>query len=48
MKILQANVRAIAKAVKDPAEHARVDQVIRQRARLPTSRKRCPRSGAEP
>jgi hypothetical protein len=32
MENLQAKTRAIAKAVKDPAERARVDEVIRKRA----------------
>ena len=32
MERVQANVRAIAKAVKDPAERARVDKVIREQA----------------
>ena len=31
MEALQAHVRAIAQAVRDPAEHARVDHVIRER-----------------
>jgi hypothetical protein len=32
MEKLQADVRAIAKAVKDPAEHARIDKVVREKA----------------
>ncbi|KRA82856.1 DUF1214 domain-containing protein [Altererythrobacter sp. Root672] len=31
MEPLQANVRAIAEAIKDPAERARIDQVVRQK-----------------